>query len=160
MSVANFQVASIYAKALMMLDLPKEVLERVVSEILTIAGYEGVNHKILETMPLRTETKNFIKVLSEQKKMKLLPSIVTLLKMKFLEKNTIKLIKICTAKELTSQEEESLMQELKSQFKSEIMLEKEVDATLISGFKLFFDAYLLDFSKKAKISKIKACILK
>jgi ATP synthase F1 delta subunit len=160
MNIANFQTASVYAKALITLNLPNEALERVISEILTIANYNNVNLKIIEGIPLSIETKNFLKVVINQKKTKLLASIAHLLKIKFLEKNNITLVKVVSAKELSHQEEGDLTQQLKAQFKSEIMLEKEVDKTLISGFKLHFGAYLIDFSKKAKISKIKTCILK
>jgi F0F1-type ATP synthase delta subunit len=162
MQVYNFQSVSAFVKAVMALNLPKEKLERMASEVLTISSFEHkkLKFEIIKNLPLLEETKKFMQIIFEQKKAKLLKGIAHFLKLHFLEKNNTKLVKITTAEALNSQEEEMMAKELKNQFNSEILIEKEVDKTLISGFKLNFGAYLLDFSKKAKISKIKTCILK
>ena len=162
MSVVNFNTASVYAKALMMLNLPKQSLSRLVSEVITIADYDikKIGTNVFNNTSLLKETKNFLNVLKNQNKLHLLKTISELLKKEFLLKNNIINVCVSSSKPLSNEEEEELKTKLQDHFKKEILLDKSIDPSLLEGFTLSFDSYFIDFSNKAKISKIKSCILR
>ena len=162
MSGSYFAVASIYANAVMKLGLSKEKLERVVFEMLEIAKHDVsvLKFESFVSMPLSEETKNILKIVFSQKKAKSLPFIALLLKMAFAESMGVVFVSVKSAKTVAESEKNEIKKELETFLKKEIVLETSIDESLIEGFSLSFGSYLLDFSKKAKISKIKACILK
>ena len=161
MSSQDFYSASVYAKAILSLKLELEDMKKVISEIITIAEYDisSLNYKVFDQMPLSQITKNFIKVLFEQNKVTLLPQIAKFAKKSFLQNNKVTLVNVSSAKALSLNIENQIQSELQNYFKTDVILQKSIDKNLIDGFTLFFDSYFIDFSKKAKIQKIKSCIL-
>jgi F0F1-type ATP synthase delta subunit len=162
MSVANFNTALAYAKALLMLKTSFDEGSQLVYELSSLSKHKISNLKleVLTALPLLDVTKKFLKVLFSQNKVLLLPKISEILKNEFFKKHNIKIVQIVNAKELLIEEQNAITHELKNHFKTEVKLEYSLDVNLIDGFTISYDNYFIDFSTKAKIFKIKSCILK
>jgi F0F1-type ATP synthase delta subunit len=161
MSAANFYTASVYAKAILMLDAPEKEIKNTVSEVIEIANHDisKLEFNFIANLPISKLTKNFLQVLFTQNKQSLIQIIGKVLKQKFLLQQNINLVKVCSFKSLTQNEQEEIKTILQNHFKQDVILEQEIDTKLIGGFTLLINDYLIDFSTLSKIVKIKSCIL-
>lgn len=161
MSVVNFYTASVYAKAILMLENSQDEIKQSVSEIKTIASYDisKLTFSVFKKLPLSKITINFLQVLFSQNKQHLIKMVSEILQQKFLSQNNVNLVKISSAEPLSKETEEEIKNILQNCFKQEIILEQIINPKLIGGFTLLVNGYVADFSKLNQIVKIKSCIL-
>jgi F-type H+-transporting ATPase subunit delta len=157
-----FQIACIYAKAIQKLGFELPIFERIKNEISLVSSHdiEKLELPDIQKLPLSKESLQILSLLFKQKKLFILKALSEQLTKEFLRISNAISFKITSVSKISEQEITELKQNLKTFFKKEIFLEEALEPDLIGGFTLSFDSFLFDFSKKSKISKIKACILK
>lgn len=162
MSAVSFQLASIYAQAVVKLELEEDAFTRLASEIHTISEFDisRLKPEIFQNMPLLLETQRIIAILHANKKLFILKDLVSFLEKELLKRRNSMFFTVKTFAKFASEEAEMLKQTLAKHFKKSIVINEVLNPSLVGGFSLHFESYQLDFSKKAKLSKIKACFLK
>lgn len=157
-----FQIACIYAKAIKKLGFELPIFERIKNEISLVSSHDIGKLELpdIQKLPLSKESLQILSLLFKQKKLFILKALSEQLTKEFLRLSNAISFKITSVSKISEQEITELKQNLKTFFKKEIFLEEALEPDLIGGFTLSFDSFLFDFSKKSKISKIKACILK
>ena len=162
MRANSFQIASVYTKAVLLLNLEESIFKTVVEEITTCSQFkmESLSLSQIQAIGFQKETKNVLRILFEQKKLFILPELARQLKIECIKISNSMVFRLSSATKIEENEIANLKKTLQEAFKKDIILEEKQEISLIGGFTLSFGSFLLDFSKKSQISKIKACILK
>jgi len=114
---------------------------------------------IREKAGLADKTYNFIKAMMDENRMPALPVVVQVLGKLWLEKNGIERLKVFTAVELSEKLEQKLVDKLEKSFEKKVILDKEIDESLIAGLKIQRESVFYDFSIEGNLKKIKEAIL-
>ena len=103
---------------------------------------------------LNEAAKNLVAVLSENKRLALLPEIAALYEeMKAQLQNTVDVV-VTSAFELTSEQAEKLTQSLKARLQCDVRMTSEIDETLVGGAIIRAWDLVIDGSVKGKLSKL------
>jgi F-type H+-transporting ATPase subunit delta len=103
---------------------------------------------------LNEAAKNLVAVLSENKRLALLPEIAALYEeMKAQLQNTVDVV-VTSAFELTSEQAEKLTQSLKARLQCDVRMTSEIDETLVGGAIIRAGDLVIDGSVKGKLSKL------
>lgn len=156
------EIAKIYAKAIAKVGLDKDKFLRLLSEIYTLKSFDvsKIDVGVIKSLPLLQETQTLLQILIKNKKLYIIKDLFLAIKKEFLQSNKITLVEIKSSKSLNMNEAESIKIHLETKLKKNVVVEQTVDESLIGGFTLLFDSLYLDFSKKAKILKIRTCFLR
>jgi len=74
------------------------------------------------------------------------------------EYRKIRLLRIKSAKELTSQQQQQLSQALKKRFKREIQLVIEIDSTLLGGMMIYINDTVIDRSIRGQLKRLNSML--
>ena len=98
--------------------------------------------------------RNFLLILSENKRLALLPEISILFAFYRAELERTVKIKVSTAYEMTSDEQQQLAQALSSKLERKVALETTVDRSLIGGVVVNSGDLVIDASVRGKLAKM------
>lgn len=98
---------------------------------------------------------NLVRLLSERKKLEILPDVTSEFQRLFFEHEKILEAKIITAFELTSEHKEKLEQALQQRYQHKILLQCQVDNKLIGGAIIYIADQVIDKSIKGTLRRLK-----
>jgi len=119
---------------------------------------EMVN-EINKKVRFHKKTFNFLMVLMEENRMILLNVIIQLLEELWFERKGVEKLKVLSAVKLSKKLEQKLIKNLEKSFNKKIVLEKEIDKSLIAGIKIQKGSIFYDFSIEGNLSKLKDALL-
>lgn len=105
------------------------------------------------------KTFNLLLAMIDENRLVILGLVIRLLEELWFEKNGIEKLKVHSAVALSEQLEKKLVKNLEKSFAKKIVIEKEVDDSLIAGFKIQRGSIFYDFSIKGNLKKLKDTIL-
>lgn len=105
------------------------------------------------------KTFNLLLTMIDENRLIILETVVLLLEELWFEKNGIEKLKVLSAVSLNQQLEEKLIKNLEKSFDKKIIIEKEVDESLIAGIKIQRGSVFYDFSINGNLKKLKNAIL-
>lgn len=108
---------------------------------------------------LLPKTYQFLMTVIEENRLIFLESMIHLMEELWLEKNGIEKLKVFSVVPLTPVLESRLVHNLEKAFKKKIMIEKEIDPTLIAGIKIQRGLVFYDFSIEGNLKKLKEVLL-
>lgn len=118
---------------------------------------------IYREMKFREKTINFLLVLVEKNRMRLLDIIIQLLETQWLEANGIEKLTVYYAIDLKEKRNKNLEENLKDSleifFARKIKMEKEIDPSLVAGIKVQRGSIFYDFSIAGNLRKFKDALL-
>jgi F-type H+-transporting ATPase subunit delta len=174
--LANSAIARPYAKAVFALAMCDQKLEEWQNTLKTFAlvaaeckkrdllNNPGVGRK-QEVGFFHDASKNFpdalnlIHILSERKKLEILPNISSSYQKLFFEHKNILEAKIVTAHELNSEQKEKLANALQQHYKQQISAQYQINNKLIGGAVIHVADQLIDGSIKGKLQRLKHSLL-
>jgi len=112
--------------------------------LLDICGIDSIGSDLL----------NFIRLLSESKRLVLLPQIAQLFNMYLSELESKVKIKVSSAFSLTAEQTKSLTKNLKKRLNQDVDLDVIVDKTLIGGLVINVGNLVIDGSIRGKLAKL------
>jgi len=115
----------------------------------------SINKKI----KLHEKSFNFLIVLTEENRMIFLDVIIQLLEELWFERNGVEKLKVLSAVKLSKKLEQKLIKNLEKSFDKKIVLEKDIDKSLIAGIKIQKGSIFYDFSIEGNLSKLKDSLL-
>jgi F-type H+-transporting ATPase subunit delta len=101
----------------------------------------------------------FLMILIEENRMIFLDVIIQLLEELWFERNGVEKLKVLSAVKLSKNMEQKLIKNLEKSFNKKIVLEKEIDKSLIAGIKIQKGSIFYDFSIEGNLSKLKNALL-
>lgn len=116
---------------------------------------ETINKKI----KFKEKTFNFLLSIVEENRMDILDSIISSMEELWFEKNGIERLKVYSAVALSDKLEKKLITKLESSFNKKIVIEKEIDPSLIAGIKIQRVSIFYDFSIEGNLKKLKDALL-
>jgi F-type H+-transporting ATPase subunit delta len=129
----------------------------------TMLFSQGQKKEVLDSIQQKAEFKEktykFLSAVLEENRLTHLDAIIRLLEELWLEKNDIEKLKVFTAIPLSSRLENKLVEKLEAAFAKKIILEKEVDPSLIAGIKIQRGLVYYDFSIEGNLKKLKEALL-
>ncbi|MEN8154873.1 MAG: ATP synthase F1 subunit delta [Acidobacteriota bacterium] len=108
---------------------------------------------------LNKKTYNFLNVVLEENRIVYLEKMVELMDELWFETQGIEKLKIFSAKVIESDLEKKLIDNLERSFKKKVVLEKEIDRSLIAGIKIQRGSVYYDFSIEGNLKKLKESLL-
>ncbi len=102
---------------------------------------------------------NFILAVIEANRLVFLPTIIEMMEDLWFEKNDIEKLKVFSVIPLNSSIEEKLRAKLEKSFGKKIVLEKEIDPSLIAGIKIQKGSVFYDFSIQGNLKKLKEALI-
>lgn len=114
---------------------------------------------INEKVKFNKKTFNFLLTVVDENRMAILEKIIQLLEKLWYEKNEIEQLKVFSAVQLSKGLEKKLIESLERAFKKKIVLEKEVDKSLIAGIKIQKGSVSYDFSIAGNLRKMRDALL-
>ncbi len=119
--------------------------------------------EILETLnkkiKFKEKTVNFLLSLVDANRVIVLDDIIYLLEELWFEANGIEKLKVFTAVALTTKLEKKLIESLETSFKKKIIIDTEIDPSLIAGLKVQRGSVFYDFSVNGNLKKLKDALL-
>jgi len=112
-----------------------------------------------EKIKFRDKTYKFLLTILEENRLNYLDLMIQLLEDLWFEKNNIEKMKVYSAVALSAALEKKLIKKLEQAFKKTIVLEKEIDKTLIAGIKIQRGLVFYDFSIEGNLRKLKEALL-
>ncbi|MCP5107485.1 MAG: ATP synthase F1 subunit delta [bacterium] len=114
---------------------------------------------IHKKVKFKEKTVNFLISMVEENRMMVLDSIIQMLEELWFEANGIEKLKVYSAVALSKKLETQLVKSLEKSFEKTIVIEKEVDPTLIAGIKVQRGSIYYDFSIEGNLKKLKDALL-
>jgi len=111
-----------------------------------------------EKVKFSQKTYKFLLTVMDANRLPSLAAIIEMLEDLWYEKNNIEKLKVFSAVALSSKLEKKLLEKLESAFKRKIVLEKEIDPTLIAGLKIQRGLVFYDFSIEGNLKKLKEAL--
>jgi F-type H+-transporting ATPase subunit delta len=105
------------------------------------------------------KTYRFLSTLLEENRLVVLDSIILILEDLWFEKNGIEKLKVFSAVPLGSVQENKLIKNLETAFKKRIVIEKQVDPSMIAGLKIQRGHVFYDFSIEGNLKKLKETLV-
>ncbi len=112
-----------------------------------------------EKIKFKKKTYRFLLTVMEENRLIYLDAILRLLEELWFEKSGIEKMKVYSAVPLGSALEKELVKKLEQAFKKTIVLEKEIDSSLIAGIKIQRGLVYYDFSIEGNLKKLKEALL-
>ncbi len=116
---------------------------------------DSINKKV----KFSEKTYNFLISLVDENRVIILDSIIRLLEELWFEKNGIEKMKVFSAVALNAKLEKKLVAKLEESFNKTIVLEQEIDPSLIAGLKIQRGSIFFDFSIEGNLRKLKDALL-
>ena len=175
----NSQVAKVYASSLLEIAKESKALDEIQEELVSISGLLTSNldaWQFLSSPVFKLEDRdrmldkslkgnvsdvmyNFLGVLMNHDRMEILPEVVEEFKTGVdLAKGRIR-AKLISGAELDAASVKSIQKILEEKFKTECVLESEVNGDLIGGFMIRFNDMLIDRSMKSQLFNLKQHLL-
>ncbi|CAL7963368.1 ATP synthase subunit delta [Gammaproteobacteria bacterium] len=98
---------------------------------------------------------NLVRVLAERKNIGILPDIAASYKQLLFEHEKILEAKVVTACELSTVQKEQLVKALQERTQHQILLQCQIDTTLIGGAVVYVDGQVIDGSIKGMLQRLK-----
>lgn len=174
--VSKFKTTSAYAEAWLMASKDAGVLDKIFQEAKSLSevlkkdaqmwSYLSVpvdDNKekaeivsaIAKAGKLSTITTEMLKIMAENNRLNLvMPVIEEFTHLYYKDKNIVEIF-VKTAQKLSDRQDKKLKKVLEEKLGSEVVVEYEVDETVIGGLSISFDSYLIDDTIKGKLDKIK-----
>ncbi|MCK4762497.1 MAG: ATP synthase F1 subunit delta [Candidatus Aminicenantes bacterium] len=105
------------------------------------------------------KTFNLLLTMTDQNRLAILDLIILELEELWFERNNIEKLKVYSAVALNEKLEKKLTKKLEKSFGKQILLEKEVDKSLIAGIKIQQGSIFYDFSISGNLRKLKDALL-
>ena len=105
------------------------------------------------------KTFQFLRTLLEENRLIVLDSIIMILEDLWFEKNGIEKLKVFSAVPLGPVQENKLIKNLEAAFKKRIVIEKQVDPSMIAGLKIQRGHVFYDFSIEGNLKKLKETLV-
>jgi F-type H+-transporting ATPase subunit delta len=105
------------------------------------------------------KTFQFLRTLLEENRLIVLDSIIMILEDLWFEKNGIEKLKVFSAVPLAPVQENKLIKNLEAAFKKRIVIEKQVDPSMIAGLKIQRGHVFYDFSIEGNLKKLKETLV-
>jgi F-type H+-transporting ATPase subunit delta len=105
------------------------------------------------------KTFQFLRTLLEENRLIVLDSIIMILEDLWFEKNGIEKLKVYSAVPLAPVQENKLIKNLEAAFKKRIVIEKQVDPSMIAGLKIQRGHVFYDFSIEGNLKKLKETLV-
>jgi F-type H+-transporting ATPase subunit delta len=105
------------------------------------------------------KTYQFLRTILEENRLMVLDSIIMILEDLWFEKNGIEKLKVYSAVPLGPEQEKKLIKNLEAAFKKRIVIEKEVDPSMIAGLKIQRGHVFYDFSIEGNLKKLKEALV-
>lgn len=112
-----------------------------------------------EKVKFSQKTYKFLLTVMEENRVPYLSSMIEMLEDLWYEKNNVEKLKVFSAVALSSKLEKKLVGKLEAAFHKTIVLEKEIDPTLIAGLKLQRGLVFYDFSIEGNLKKLKEALI-
>ena len=129
----------------------------------TLLFSKSQKKEILDTLhqkvKLNQKTYRFLWTILEQNRLMVLDSIIMMLEDLWFEKNKIEKLKVYSAVHLGPEQEKKLIKKLETAFKKRIVIEKEVDPSLLAGIKVQRGHVFYDFSIEGNLEKLKETLV-
>jgi F-type H+-transporting ATPase subunit delta len=129
----------------------------------TLLFSKSQKKEILDTLhqkiKLNKKTYQFLRTILEQNRLMVLDSIILMLEDLWFEKNGIEKLKVYSAVPLGPKQEKELIKNLETAFKKLIVIEKEVDPSMIAGLKIQRGHVFYDFSIEGNLKKLKETLV-
>ncbi len=104
------------------------------------------------------KTFNFLQAVIEANRLIFLPIIIELMDDLWFQKNDIEKLTVFSVIPLESSAEKKLQAKLETSFGKKVVLEKEIDPTLIAGIKIQKGSVFYDFSIQGNLKKLKEAL--
>lgn len=118
-----------------------------------------VLNAIHEKIQFTDKTYRFLAVILEENRLPYLAAIIEVLEVLWLEKNGIEKLKVFSAVPLSAELEQKLVLNLEKALDKKVILDKEIDPTLIAGIKIQKGLVYYDFSIEGNLKKLKQALL-
>jgi F-type H+-transporting ATPase subunit delta len=129
----------------------------------TLLFSKSQKKEILDTLhqeiKLNQKTYRFLWTILEQNRLMVLDSIIMMLEDLWFEKKGIEKLKVYSAVPLGPEQEKRLIKKLETAFKKHIVIEKEVDPSLLAGIKVQRGHVFYDFSIEGNLEKLKQALV-
>ncbi len=119
-------------------------------EVLDIYGSEAVLDK---------KTYNFLRTLTENKRMLYLDDIVEIMEDFWFESRGIEKFILFSAVDIDGEQEERLRNKLKKALNKDVVFEKRVDPSILAGIKLMRGSIYYDFSVEGNLKKLRESLI-
>ncbi|UCH94017.1 MAG: ATP synthase F1 subunit delta [Candidatus Aminicenantes bacterium] len=129
----------------------------------TLLFSKSQKKEILDTLhqkiKLNKKTYQFLWTILEENRLMVLDSIILMLEDLWFEKNGIEKLKVYSAVPLGPTQEKKLIENLEAAFKKRIVIEKEIDPSLLAGIKVRKGHVFYDFSIEGNLKKLKEALV-
>jgi F-type H+-transporting ATPase subunit delta len=112
-----------------------------------------------QKLNLKKKTYQFLWTILEENRLMLLDSIIKVLETQWLEMNGVEKLKVFSAVPLSDGQEKDLTRNLEKAFNKKIIIEKELDQSLIAGIKIQRGHVYYDFSMDGNLKKLKEALV-
>ena len=173
------KTAKKYADALFETAQKQNLVEKVFADLSLIAETLGQSQDLfsfLDSMVVSSEdkkdvvqkvfgdnieniTKNFLYLLSDNSRYEILNEIIEEYKNIFNEANRITSVRAVTAVDMKDYLKEKLKQKLENKLQKQVVIDYEVDSSIIAGLVLEVDGKTIDTSVQTKLNNIKKQII-
>lgn len=116
---------------------------------------DSINQKI----KFKDKTYKFLLTVMDENRLVYLDAILNMLEELWFDKSGIEKLKVFSAVPLNAKLEKKLIQNLEKAFDKSIVLEKEIDESLIAGIKIQRGLVYYDFSIEGNLKKLKQALL-
>ncbi|NLZ47276.1 MAG: F0F1 ATP synthase subunit delta [Clostridiales bacterium] len=168
-ALALYEIAEEKGKEELVLNQLREVIDLIYGneDIMMLLKHPEINlYKKKETFELifkgrvEEEIYNFLMVLLDKDRILFLKEKLYEMEKIHLEKNNTLLAKVRSALPLNDDEREKLLENLKKKYNKKIIIEEEVDTSLIGGIFVKVGEDVIDGSIKGRLEKLKEAMLK
>jgi F-type H+-transporting ATPase subunit delta len=129
----------------------------------TLLFSKGQKKEILasihQKITFNKKTYQFLLTVLEENRLIFLDTIIQLLEKLWFEKNGIEKLQVFSAIPLSTRLEKQLITNLETAFNKKIVIEKEIDPSLIAGIKIQRGLVFYDFSIEGNLKKLKEALL-
>jgi F-type H+-transporting ATPase subunit delta len=136
------------------LDDSAELREVIASPVLSRAEQSAVMMAIADKMGLLPILKNTLGLMSEKRRLFVLPQLITALRAKIAEHRGEVTAEVISAKALTKTQSDKLAKTLAETFGKKITIQANVDETLIGGLIVKVGSKMIDTSIAAKLNSL------
>lgn len=112
-----------------------------------------------KNIKFREKTLNFLLALVDENRFVVLDGIIQLLEELWFEANGIEKLNVYTAVALTTKLEKKLIESLETAFKKKIIIDTEIDPSLIGGLKVRRGLVFYDYSIAGNLKKLRDALL-
>lgn len=141
-------------KVLEVYDSVKMFNEVANSPLIDVDGKVKAAELVSDKLKLSAVSKNFLKVVAQNKRLDLLPNMVAEFEKQIDSANGVVQAKVISAEKLTSAQADNLSKQVAKKTGKKVKLEEAVDESLIGGFKVEVGSEIIDFSVKNKLAKV------